>query len=173
MSKEEAISQPLRDLDQVRQFKSGQGPVAICDMPWLPVYLAILFLFHAYLGWLAVAGAVILIALTLVSEVTLRQPMQRLAQLGGSRAEFIEAGRRNAEALQAMGMSGAYFAFERRPCRGDSRFRLVLAIPVEILDRGANRKGEFSRVFRSHPQGRMVCLGTPTRSRSPLLAIEI
>ncbi|MCA1495044.1 type I secretion system permease/ATPase [Ensifer sp. NBAIM29] len=110
MSKKEAISQPLRDLDQLRQFMSGQGPVAICDMPWLPVYLAILFLFHAYLGWLAVAGAMILIALTLVSEVTLRQPMQRLAQLGGSRGEFIEAARRNAEALHAMGMGGAYAA---------------------------------------------------------------
>ncbi|WP_234828152.1 type I secretion system permease/ATPase [Sinorhizobium fredii] len=110
MSKKEAISQPLRDLDQVRQFMSGQGPIAMCDMPWLPIYLAILFLFHAYLGWLAVAGALVLIALTLLSEVTLRQPMQRLSQLGGSRSEFIEAGRRNAEALQAMGMSGAYAA---------------------------------------------------------------
>lgn len=68
-------------------------------MPWLPIYLAILFLFHAYLGWLAVAGAVFLIVLTVASEITLRGPMQR----SSSRAEFIEAGRRNAEALQAMG----------------------------------------------------------------------
>ncbi|OMQ42873.1 type I secretion system permease/ATPase [Ensifer sp. 1H6] len=108
MSKKEAISQPLRDLDRIRQFMSGQGPIALCDMPWLPVYLAILFLFHSYLGWLAVAGAVVLIVLTLASEFVLRAPMQRLAQLASSRAEFIEAGRRNAEALRAMGMTGVY-----------------------------------------------------------------
>lgn len=110
MSKKEAISQPVRDLEQVRQFMSGPGPVAICDMPWLPLYLAILFLFHPYLGWLAVAGALILIVLTLTSEMILRNPMQRIAQLAGARSEFLEAGRRNAEALHAMGMRSAYSA---------------------------------------------------------------
>ncbi len=110
MSKKEAISQPLRDLDQIRQFMGGQGPIAISDMPWLPVYMGILFLLHAYLGWLAVAGAVFLIVLTFASEFVLRAPMQRLAQLASSRAEFLEAGRRNAEALRAMGMTGAYSA---------------------------------------------------------------
>ncbi len=45
MSKKEAISQPVRDLEQVRQFMSGPGPIAICDMPWLPLYIAILFCF--------------------------------------------------------------------------------------------------------------------------------
>ncbi|MGF6257420.1 type I secretion system permease/ATPase [Ensifer sp. ZNC0028] len=110
LSRKELVSQPLRDLDQIRQFMSGQGPIAICDMPWLPVYLAILFLFHSYLGWLAVAGAVALIVLTLASEFVLRAPLQRLAQLTSSRVELIEAGRRNAEALRAMGMTGAYSA---------------------------------------------------------------
>ncbi len=110
MSKKEAISQPVRDLEQVRQFMSGPGPVAICDMPWLPLYLAILFLFHPYLGWLAVAGAVVLIALTFTSEAMLRGPMRRIARLAGARLEFLEAGRRNAEALHAMGMRGAYAA---------------------------------------------------------------
>lgn len=110
MSKKDAISQPVRDLEQVRQFMSGPGPVAICDLPWLPLYLAILFLFHAYLGWLAVAGALILIALTLSSEAILRDPMRQLAQLSGSRSEFLEAGRRNAEALHAMGMRRSYAA---------------------------------------------------------------
>lgn len=110
MSKKEAISQPVRDLELVRQFMSGPGPVAICDMPWLPLYLAILFLFHAYLGWLAVGGALILVALTLSSEAILRRPMKDLAQLASARSEFLEAGRRNAEALHAMGMRHSYAA---------------------------------------------------------------
>lgn len=152
MSKKEAIGQPLRDLDQVRQFMSGQGPIAICDMPWLPVYLTILFLFHAYLGWLAVAGAVILIALTLTSEVSLRQPMQRLAELGGSRSEFIEAGRRNAEALHAMGISRAYAA----------RWDEVNAEYITEQRRTSDASSGFtaaSKVFRLALQSAVLALG--------------
>ncbi len=110
MSKKEAISQPIRDLEQVRQFMSGPGPVAICDMPWLPLYLTILFLFHPYLGLLAVGGALFLIILTVISEAVLREPMKQVAQMGAARSEFLEAGRRNAEALFAMGMRRGYAA---------------------------------------------------------------
>lgn len=152
MSKKEAISQPLRDLDQIRQFMSGQGPIAICDMPWLPVYLAILFLFHAYLGWLAVAGAVVLIVLTLASEFALRAPMQRLAQLASSRAEFIEAGRRNAEALRAMGMTGAYSA----------KWHAANAHYVDEQRRMSDATSSFattSKIFRLALQSAVLALG--------------
>lgn len=152
MSKKEAISQPLRDLEQIRQFMSGQGPIAICDMPWLPVYLAILFLFHAYLGWLAVAGAVFLIVLTLASEFVLRAPMQRLAQMASSRAEFIEAGRRNAEALRAMGMAGAYSA----------KWHAANSDYVDEQRRTSDATGSFattSKIFRLALQSAVLALG--------------
>jgi ABC-type protease/lipase transport system fused ATPase/permease subunit len=38
--------QPIRDLDQVRSFLSGLGPTALFDLPWMPLYIAICFLFH-------------------------------------------------------------------------------------------------------------------------------
>ena len=50
---------PVRDLDQLRQFLSGPGPLAIFDVPWMPAYIAIIFLFHPMLGWLAIAGAIV------------------------------------------------------------------------------------------------------------------
>ena len=56
--------QPLRDLDQVRGFLSGIGPAALFDLPWMPLYLAICFLFHPWIGWTATAGGVLLVALT-------------------------------------------------------------------------------------------------------------
>jgi ABC-type protease/lipase transport system fused ATPase/permease subunit len=43
-------TQPIRNLDTVRGFLSGTGPVAFFDLPWMPVYLAICFLFHTYIG---------------------------------------------------------------------------------------------------------------------------
>lgn len=104
----EAPLSPRRDLDQLRQFMSGPGPVAICDIPWMPVYLAVVFLLHSWLGWLGLAGALVLVALTLINEARLRAPLQRLSQMTAARAELIEAGRRNAESLHAMGMHGAF-----------------------------------------------------------------
>src|ERR1700704_5949909 len=52
--------QPLRDLDSIRSFLSGTGPTALFDLPWLPIYLVICFLFHPYIGLAALLGAIIL-----------------------------------------------------------------------------------------------------------------
>jgi len=152
MSKKEAVSQPLRDLDQIRQFMGGAGPIAICDMPWLPFYLAILFLFHPYLGWLAVGGAVFLVVLTLINEAMLREPMRRLSQLSNARSEFIEAGRRNAEALHAMGMRQAY---STRWSRTNSHF-------IEEQRRTSDATSGFattSKIFRLALQSAVLALG--------------
>src|ERR1700693_3611185 len=67
-------AQPIRDLDSVRSFLSGIGPVAMFDLPWMPVYLAICFLFHTYIGLTALLGAIILVVLTLLTEVFMRRP---------------------------------------------------------------------------------------------------
>lgn len=99
-------AQPVRDLDQLRQFMAGPGPVAIFDMPWLPIYLIIVFSFHTYLGLLAVAGAVVLCGVTLLSERVLRDKLKKLTALSSDRATFLEAGRRNIETLRSMGMVG-------------------------------------------------------------------
>ncbi|MDR4494806.1 MAG: hypothetical protein R3B74_10325 [Nitrospirales bacterium] len=71
----------IRDLDTVRQFLSGPGPSAIFDVPWMPVYLAIIFLFHPYLGWLALVGAVIISILIGLNEVLTRQPVREVSTL--------------------------------------------------------------------------------------------
>src|SRR2546429_6077049 len=38
--------QPLRDLDQIRSFLSSVGPAALFDLPWMPLYLGVCYLFH-------------------------------------------------------------------------------------------------------------------------------
>jgi ATP-binding cassette subfamily C protein len=99
-------SQPIRDLDSVRGFLSGSGPVALFDLPWMPVYLAICFLFHTYIGLTALTGAIILITLTIVTELKTRQPTRNATQFAMARSALLEASRRNAEAIVAMGMVG-------------------------------------------------------------------
>src|SRR5215218_3313142 len=98
--------QPLRDLDNVRSFLGSMGPGAFFDLPWLPFYLAICFAFHWLLGVTALAGAVILVTLTLITEFMSRTPAKEAMTLAARRNDLAAASRRNAEVLVAMGMSG-------------------------------------------------------------------
>ena len=98
--------QPLRDLDSVRSFLSGLGPIALFDLPWLPFYIGICYVLHPWLGYTALGGAIILVALTLLTEVLTRRPTKAAARFAASRSELAQAGHRNAEAIVAMGMVG-------------------------------------------------------------------
>ena len=97
--------QPLRDLDAVRSFLSGLGPIAFFDLPWIPFYLAICFAFHPYIGLTALVGAIVLVALTLVTEMMMRRPGKDVADHARNRSLLAEASRRNSEAILAMGMN--------------------------------------------------------------------
>src|SRR6516225_5655492 len=60
--------QPLRDIDQVRAFLSGIGPTAFLDMPWIPIFVIALFVFHPVIGVAALLGACAIVAVTLATE---------------------------------------------------------------------------------------------------------
>jgi ATP-binding cassette subfamily C protein PrsD len=97
--------QPLRDLDSVRSFLSGSGPNALFDLPWLPVYLVICFVFHPYIGFAALLGAIILGVITMMTETMTREPTRAATGFAMARQSLAEASRRNAEVLTAMGMT--------------------------------------------------------------------
>ncbi|WP_201864489.1 type I secretion system permease/ATPase [Microvirga soli] len=101
---------PLRDLDQVRSFLSSGGPLALFDLPWLPFYLAIGFLFHPVIGWTALGGAIVLVTIMLLTAVFSRRASRVAMQAAGTRQAVAEAGRRNAEVVAAMGMGPAIAA---------------------------------------------------------------
>src|SRR3954466_15403440 len=98
--------QPLRDLDQVRSFLAGGGPLGFFDLPWMPFYLAICFLFHPLIGLAVLVGALLLVSLTGCTEVFTRKSIKAAALYGTARMSLAEATRRNAEVLAAMGMTG-------------------------------------------------------------------
>ena len=96
--------QPLRDLDQVRSFVSGAGPIALFDLPWMPFYLLICFIFHPLIGLATLAGGLLLLCFTMAADVMLRAPGRAGAFHGGRRNGLLEAERRSAESVQSMGM---------------------------------------------------------------------
>jgi ATP-binding cassette subfamily C protein len=96
-----------RDLESVRQLLAGPAPFALFDIPWTPIFLAVIFLFHPLLGWLAVGGALFLICLTFLNQIRSRRPSAE-AQIATSQADNLgEALRQNAEAIQGLGMRPA------------------------------------------------------------------
>jgi ATP-binding cassette, subfamily C, bacterial PrsD len=98
--------QPIRDLDNIRGFLSGTGPTALFDMPFMPVFFAGCFLIHPWIGFMALAGGVVIVGLTLLTEVKSRGPMSDLTKSLAERHVLAETSRRNAEAVRALGMRG-------------------------------------------------------------------
>jgi ATP-binding cassette subfamily C protein len=96
--------QPLRDLDQVRSFVSGAGPIALFDLPWMPFYLTICFIFHPLIGLVTLCGGLLLLSFTLATDVMLRSPSRAGSLHSGRRNALLEAARRSVEAVQSMGM---------------------------------------------------------------------
>ncbi len=100
----DAASQPLRDFDKVRSFLTGAGVLAFFDTPWVPIYLAIIFMFHPILGLIATAGAIAIFALAWLSEFSTRQPLTRAGTQMRSSRDFVDTFARNSETVRAMGM---------------------------------------------------------------------
>jgi PrtD family type I secretion system ABC transporter len=97
-------AQPLRELGQLQSFIGGMGITALFDSPWVPVFIAVIWLMHPWLGALALASAVVLFVIALINELSTRKS-QRAANQEQARAyQFAETSLRNAEVVQAMGM---------------------------------------------------------------------
>lgn len=95
---------PVEDLDRIRGFLSSGAPAALFDLPWIPLYLGLCFLFHPLIGAAAIAGGTLLFVITVAAEVLTRQPTQEASTYGARRNALLESSRRNADVIHAMGM---------------------------------------------------------------------
>ena len=143
---------PLRDLDQIRAFLSGSGPSAFFDLPWMPVYLLICFLFHPLIGVAALVGMAILAAITFLTDRASKGPTREATGHGMRRNALAESGRRNAEVLAAMGMQ------ERLAARWALANREYMDAHQAVSDAGSGF-GAGSKVFRMALQSGVLALG--------------
>lgn len=99
----------LRDLESVQKLMTSPALLALYDVPWTPIFVFAIFIFHPWMGYLAVAGGLILVAVTVLNQAFSRIPLTRAAA-GTIRAETMgEQIRVEAEMVQAMGMRDAAF----------------------------------------------------------------
>jgi PrtD family type I secretion system ABC transporter len=143
---------PLRDLDAIRSYLSGLGPVALFDLPWIPLYLAVCFVFHPLIGLTALVGAIILIALTLLTEALTRAPARAAQEAAVVRNRLADASRRNVEALTAMGMFG------RMAARWSEANRQYQNSQQRTTDVGGSL-GAVSKVLRMLLQSGVLAVG--------------
>src|SRR3954451_6416553 len=144
--------QPLRDLDQVRSFLASGGPAALFDLPWMPVYLGICFLFHFWIGVTALIGASVLVAITILTETRTRGPSKASAALAVTRSSLAAEGRRNAAVLQAMGMR------RQAGLRWREANQKYLAAHEAASD-VASGLGGMSKIFRAILQSLVLAVG--------------
>ncbi|GJE29446.1 type I secretion system permease/ATPase [Methylobacterium organophilum] len=143
---------PLRDLDTLRSFLSGPAPGALFDLPWMPLYLLICFLFHPLIGLAALLGGGVLVTLTVVTDRLTRSPAQTATGYAASRSGLAEAGQRNAEVLAAMGMREIFAQRWLQASRG------YLEAQQRVADIGGGL-GAVSKVFRLALQSGVLALG--------------
>lgn len=141
-----------RDVDTVRGFLGGQGPLALFDLPWIPLYLGFVYLLHPYLGMMTAGGAFVLAMLTIATELMTRRLAAATHKAVIARNTIADSNARNAEILKAMG-------FARRAV---ARFNKANDEHLELQTEATDIAGTFgaiSRVLRMLLQSAILGLG--------------
>ncbi|MBF8728910.1 type I secretion system permease/ATPase [Pseudomonas guariconensis] len=147
-----ASAQPLSDLSGLRQFLTGNGLFAFFDTPWIPIYLAVMFMFHSWYGWMGVASALVLALLAWLNEKLTQAPLYAANREHMAATAFINKSLRNAEVVASMGMLG-----DLRH-RWSLRVHQVLTLQSQASDR-AGSIASVSRTLRQVVQSLVLGLG--------------
>jgi PrtD family type I secretion system ABC transporter len=138
--------QGLRDLSTFRTFLAGPGMFPILDAPWTPIFIAVIFLMHPVLGWLALGGAIILFCLALANEVTTRDLLRRSGGVSITALRQAESAVRNAHVIEAMGMMPNLV----------KRWHSKNAEMLDFQARASTRAGAFTATSRFIRQGLQI-----------------
>ena len=100
-------AQAMSDLTNVRQFLTGNGLFAFFDAPWMPIYIAVLFMFHPVFGWFAVFAGAVLVVIAIFNERATKAPLAEANSLSIQSNQAVATQLRSVEVLHAMGMLGS------------------------------------------------------------------
>ncbi|MBS99319.1 MAG: type I secretion system permease/ATPase [Oceanospirillaceae bacterium] len=148
----QASAQPLSDLTGLRQFMTGNGLFAFFDSPWVPIYIGIMFIFHPWFGWVAIASVIVLATIAVINEKVTSKIIKEANQEHMSATQFTSKNLRNAEVVESMGMLG------RIRERWYAKNRKVLALQGIASDR-AGILTSMSKTIRMIVQSLVLGLG--------------
>jgi len=141
-----------RDLDALRQFIGSPLLIALVDIPWTPFFVFTIFVFHPYMGWLAIAGGIFLIAVTLLNQSMTARLRQEANVTSVVADRFAEQMKSESETVGALGMRRTAY----------NRWEGQRADMLDAIVRAGDRSTVFStisKVFRLFLQSAMLALG--------------
>lgn len=96
--------QTLGDLQQVRSFLVSGTLISFLDVPFAPLFLAVIFLVHPHLGSIVVSSSLMLLVIAIVNQKMTAKPFAE-ANLAQSRANMhLDSMARNSQIINAMAM---------------------------------------------------------------------
>lgn len=128
----------LRDLGVCRGFIGSPGALALYDVPWVPVYLVVIFLLHPVLGTVALVGAALLLGLTIFNEFATSKLLREANTASMATQRRAESIVRNAEVIDSMGMLPAVMA----------RWRMGVVEMTEPMNRAMDRAAPLLAVTK-------------------------
>jgi len=156
-------SSALSDLGAIRAAVASSGAVALFDLPWSLAFIGLLFLFHPLLGWFAVAGAALVLVLSLLAEWRGRSAQALAARSADEADAMAELSRQAVETIGALGMT-AHVARSWKAARRTSLDAALLA-----SDRGGAMASAL-RTMRLLLQSAILGLGAYLVLRGELTA---
>ena len=148
----DASAQSLNDLTGLRQFMTGNGLFAFFDAPWLPIYIAVMFMFHPWYGWVAVGSAIILLILAALNEKMTGKALAEANKENLGANLYTSKNLRNAEVIESMGMLNTLIH------RWSGRQKNVLMLQSVASDKGG-AIAAISKTFRMLIQSLILGLG--------------
>jgi len=149
---QKASSQPLDDLTALRQFMTGNGLFAFFDVPWMPVYIAVMFIFHPWYGWMAVGTSIILIIIAIIQEKSTSKLLGEANALDVVGRGLVNKNLRNAEIIESMGM------LQNIQGRWLEGTRQILVLQAKASSRAGLISG-LSKIIRLSSQSLVLGLG--------------
>ena len=148
----DASAQSLNDLTAIRQFLTGNGLFAFFDAPWLPIYTAVMFMFHPWYGWMTVGAAIVLVVLAYLNNRYTGKALAEANKQSVTANLHTTKNLRNAEVIESMGMLDTLMG------RWAVRQRRVLVLQSDASDKGGIITS-ISKTFRMWAQSMMLALG--------------
>jgi len=99
-------AQPMQDLTGLRQFMTGNGLFAFFDAPWIPIYLAVMYVFHPWYGIIGLGSAIVLFLIALLGEKITGKILLEANQEAAVANNKMSKNLVNAEVVESMGMLG-------------------------------------------------------------------
>ena len=104
LARQTSPAQVVQDFATVRQLVTGSFVLALLDLPWLPIYIGLLFAFEWPLGLLAITGIVLLTSIAVITEKLSKQPLQESSKIASQAAFMLNKQHRNIDIISALGM---------------------------------------------------------------------